>query len=334
MRKGLVIVSGTAYAKVRGLFDHAGKIAEEATPGMPIEIIGWRDEIPFAGDQLLEVETERKAHSVLRFRQAQKQMEKAVSDLDAIRAKEEAHSAQYRTQRETRIATGYWRPRLSTRPKEATPDDPTPRVSLILKGDVHGSVEAILDVLDTYHSSDKCRLDVVHYGVGDVTESDVELAKSFKAIIYAFTVNPPKIPVKGVTVREFNVIYRLVDDLKAEINGKLPDVEVDEILGEANVLQIFMITEGRKELPVLGCRCVKGLLKKGEKTRLMRQGELIYDGHLESMRHLKNEVETIKKDVECGLKLNDPAIVAQPGDTIVCYTKKMQTQTTDWDPGF
>lgn len=333
LRKGSIIVSGIAHAKVRGLFDHTGQPIEQATPGMPVEIIGWR-ELPFAGDEILEVETERKAHSVLGFRQAQKQLEKAVSDLDDIRAKQEEHASTYRTQRENRILTGYRRPRLATRPKESKSDDTTPRVNLVVKGDVHGSVEAILDVLDTYHGGDKCRLDVVHYGVGDVTDGDVELARTFKAFIYAFTVRPPTRPPKGVIVREFNVIYRLVEDLRAEINARLPEIEVDEIIGEANVLQIFMINEGRKEVPVFGCRCTKGLLKKSANVRLMRNGEVIYDGQFESIRHLKNEVETVKKDVECGLKMSDPSVVAEPGDTVVCYRKNMETQSTDWDPGF
>lgn len=279
LRRGSILVSGQAWAKVRGLFDHTGSPLESASPGTPVEILGWR-ELPFAGDQILEVETEKKAHSVIRYRQSQCQTEKAITDLDAIRIKEEKHNEEYRAQREARRLSGRFRLRTGTRPKESTPDDPTPRVNVILKGDVHGSVEAILDVLDTYNSHDKCRLDIIHYGVGDISEGDLELAKAFNSIIYTFSIKAPPILPKGVVVREANIIYRLVDDLKAEINAKLPPVEVEEQLGEANVLQIFSITEGKKEVTVLGCRCVNGLLKKNARFKLIRQTEVLYDGKL------------------------------------------------------
>lgn len=100
------------------------------------------------------------------------------------------------------------------------------------------------------------------------------------------------------------------------------------------MLQIFQVTEGRKEVTVLGCRCSKGMLKKSFKYRLKRNDEVLYDGQLDSMRHLKSEVDTIKKDLECGLRLQDFEVEAKPGDTIVCYTTNKKPQETTWDPGF
>lgn len=335
LRRGAVLVSGQAWAKVRGLFDHTGRPLDAAPPGTPVEILGWR-ELPAAGDTILEVDSERKAHSVIAFRAAQSLADRATGDLDAIRAKEEQHNAAYRAQREARRQAGGRRLRLATRPKESAADDGTPRVNVILKADVHGSAEAILDVLDTYQAHDRCRLNVVHYGVGDVSDGDLELGRLFDAVVYAFAVDTAAalaVP-KGVRVRQFDIIYRLVDDLRAEINAKLPSIEVEDVLGEANVLQIFEITEGKREVTVLGCRCVKGVLKKASRYKLVRQGEVIHDGQLESMRHLKNEVDTIRSGVECGLRLNDQEVVAQNGDTLVCYTTKMMEQKTDWDPGF
>lgn len=164
------------------------------------------------------------------------------------------------------------------RPKETGPVDQRPRVNVIIKGDVHGSVEAILDVLETYDGNDLCRLDIVHYGVGDVSETDVELASTFDAIIYAFSVKGPGKDVKNVKVRELNIIYRLVDDLKKEISDKLPPLEVEEVLGEANILQMFSITEGKREVTVLGCRCSKGILKKNNKFKILRKGEVVHVG--------------------------------------------------------
>lgn len=100
------------------------------------------------------------------------------------------------------------------------------------------------------------------------------------------------------------------------------------------MLQIFDVTEGKKEVTVLGCRCVKGVLKKSLKFKLMRNSEVLYDGQLDSMRHLKSEVDTIKKDLECGLRLQDFQVEAKPGDVVVCYTTNKKLQETDWDPGF
>ncbi|KAH8284145.1 hypothetical protein KR054_011235 [Drosophila jambulina] len=334
LRKGSVLLSGLSHAKVRGLFDHNGQPLAEAPPGTPVEILGWR-ELPLAGDLILEVETEKKAHAVLKFREHEAQREKIESSSDDIRRKEEEHQAKYRAEREARRLAGRFRVRGGQRVKQLDENDGKPRVSVIIKGDVHGSVEAILDVLETYSSNDSCRLDIVHYGVGNVTEGDLELAKAFDAIIYAFAVEVPQPKAaKDVNVRSYNIIYRLIDDLKEQLSSKLPPVEVEEVIGEANVLQSFLINEGRKEVPVAGCRCTKGLLKKAQKFRLLRDGETVYDGPLESMRHLKNEVDTIKKDVECGLRFRDTKVLPQPGDILQCYTTHMEAQQTDWDPGF
>lgn len=328
-----MLVAGTAWAKVRGLFDHSGQMIECATPGTPVEILGWR-ELPFAGDGILEVDSEKKANSVIQHRHAKNLMEKAETDLQAIRTKEEKHAAEYQAQRDLRKQTGRFKLKLAQRPKEYEADDGIPRVNIILKGDVHGSVEAILDVIDTYDQSEICRLNVVHYGVGDVSEGDMELAKAFNAVIYAFSIKPPAVQPKGVVIKEFDIIYRLVDDIKSEINAKLPQVEVEEIVGEANVLQIFKVNEGRKQVTVIGSRCVKGVLKKSARFKLKRYDEVLSDCTLSSMRHLKNEVDSIKKDVECGVKLEDQEVEPAPGDVLVCYTTKMEEQTTEWDPGF
>lgn len=184
-----------------------------------------------------------------------------------------------------------------------------------------------------------CKLDIVHYGVGNISESDIEFATAFEAIIYGFNIEcHPKLEQmansKNVAIKMHNVIYKLIDDLKVEINSKLPQKEVDEVLGEANVLQQFIINDGRKKIPVAGCRCVKGILKKHGLYRLVRGTEIVHEGKLESMRHLKNEVDSIKKDVECGLQFGDKAVEFQEGDTIQCYQLVNVNQETDWDPGF
>lgn len=221
---------------------------------------------------------QKKAHSVLRWREHEAKQHKAEEAVDEIRKKEEEHLAKYRAERDARRLAGKFRMRYGPREKENIEHDDVPRVSIIIKGDVHGSVEALLDVFDTYTSNERCRLDVVHYGVGNVSEGDIELAKAFNAIVYGFSVPAPTNAPKDVTIRCYDVIYRLIDDLKKEISSKLPAMEVEEIVGEANVLQQFFINDGRKEVPVAGCRCVKGVLKKAHKFRLVRDDEVLYEG--------------------------------------------------------
>jgi translation initiation factor IF-2 len=233
LRRGAVLVSGTAWAKVRALFDHAGFPLESAEPGTPVEILGWRD-LPDSGDDIIEVESEKVAHSVIRWRTTQAQKEKAEGDLDSIKLKQMEHDEKYKAERDARRKLGKYKVRrIGPRPKEYIEDDSVPRINVIIKGDVHGSVEAILDVLETYHENNQVRLDIIHYGVGDVSEGDIELAKTFNAIIYAFSVKPPKGPLpKNIKINEVNIIYRLVENLKEEINARIPPVNVEEFVGE------------------------------------------------------------------------------------------------------
>ncbi|KAH8027590.1 hypothetical protein HPB51_007140 [Rhipicephalus microplus] len=310
LRKGAYLVAGLAWAKVRGMFDEWGKPVQSAPPGTPVQVIGWRS-LPSAGDVIIEVESEV-----------------------------QRHLEQYKAELEQRRAMGIRkkRKRLTNREKEYTVDD-TPCLPIVVKGDVDGSVEAVLDLLDTYHSHQKCRLDIIHYGVGPVSESDVELAQPFNGIVYAFHV-----PVLGaaasaaeegnVHIRSYNVIYHLVDDIKKELGKRLPLLDVDEVHGEAVVQQEFLVSEGRKKIPVAGCKCTKGTLRKNALYKLVRNSEVIHSGPLVSMRHLKNEVESIKKDVECGLMFQDANVRFQHGDVLVCYSIKQVPQETDWDPGF
>uniref|UniRef100_A0A131YWF1 Translation initiation factor IF-2, mitochondrial n=1 Tax=Rhipicephalus appendiculatus TaxID=34631 RepID=A0A131YWF1_RHIAP len=339
LRKGAYLVAGLAWAKVRGMFDEWGKPVQSAPPGTPVQVIGWRS-LPPAGDVIIEVESEKRAQQVAHWRESQMQAEKDVEEYKAIQQKVQQHLEQYKAELEQRRAMGIRkkRKRLTNREKEYTVDD-TPCLPIVVKGDVDGSVEAVLDLLDTYHSHQKCRLDIIHYGVGPVSESDVELAQPFNGVVYAFHV-----PVLGaaasaaeegnVDIRSYNVIYHLVDDIKKELGKRLPLLDVDEVHGEAVVQQEFLVNEGRKKIPVAGCKCTKGTLRKNALYKVVRNSEVIHSGPLVSMRHLKNEVESIKKDVECGLMFQDPNVRFQHGDILVCYSIKQVPQETDWDPGF
>ncbi|XP_064484222.1 translation initiation factor IF-2, mitochondrial-like [Ornithodoros turicata] len=339
LRKGSYIVAGEAWAKVRAMFDEWGKPIQSAPPGTPAQVIGWRS-LPSAGDDIIEVESEKRAREVVELRETRRQEQKEEADSVAIQKKLEDHLAKYRAELQDRRSRGIRRKRRRTtnREKEYQVDD-SPHLSIVIKGDVDGSVEAVLDILDTYHSHQNCRLDLIHYGVGPVTESDVELAQPFDGIIYAFHVPVLDNAVQlarenSIAIRDFRVIYHLIDDIKEELGRRLPHVPKEEVIGEAVVIQEFVVNDGRKKLPVAGCRCIKGILKKDALFKVVRDETTLHSGPLSSMRHLKNEVESIRKDVECGLMLADPNIRFQQGDSLICYSVHQVPQETDWDPGF
>ncbi|RLU22905.1 hypothetical protein DMN91_005183 [Ooceraea biroi] len=336
LRKGSFLVSGLAWAKVRAMFDHSGNPVTEAKLSEAVQIIGWKD-LPTAGDQILEVENEKKVRMVMRYRESVKAQKLAMEHKIAADQKHEEYLKEYKEHLAKRRLLGRYT-KLPTTHKELS--DTTPKFNVIIKGDVAGSVEAILDVFNTYGSDDKCTLSVVHYDVGPVTETDLELAEAFGAIIYHFNVGISKAlqqeaTKKEISIRPHNVIYKLIDDVKEEINKKLPAVDAEEVLGEANVKQEFEIKENKKKVKVAGCRCTKGVLKKNAMYRLIRGQDIVYTGKLISMRHLKSEVETIKTDFECGLRFDDDSTLSfKPGDVLICYEVYQKPQETDWDPGF
>ncbi|CAH1983017.1 unnamed protein product [Acanthoscelides obtectus] len=339
LKKGNILVAGTAMAKVRALKDAVSNPLSEVPPGYPAEIEGWR-ELPQAGDQVLQVESEKLAREIIKFREDQKQKEKSEIELKAIEEKIQQHERQYKEKLQLKRRLGRFRmkPEGPRKPEIQTDTDGPPSLPVIVKADVDGSLEAILDVLDTYDSS-ICKLDLVHYGVGPVTENDLEMAEMFQGVIYAFNVDvltqiKQDAEQMEVPIKQHNVIYKLIDDVKEEINARLPPKEVEEELGEATVLQQFEITQGKKKIPIAGCKCERGFLKRTALFRVIRKGEVIYEGHLTSMRHLKSEVDVIKADTECGLQIEDKNLSFEKGDRIICIEKKVVPQKTDWDPGF
>ncbi|BES96884.1 Translation initiation factor if-2 [Nesidiocoris tenuis] len=333
LKRGAILVAGTAACRVRAMFNDLGAPVQEATPSTPVQVLGWKD-LPSAGDIVLQVTNDREAARIVAGREKALQEKKAIDDLVVIERKSSEHYAKYREQLEAKRKLGKVRVKnKGLRPKEIQESDEGPRLNIIVKGDVDGSVEAILDVLETYNNP-KCRLDLVHYGVGPITQNDLVLAESFQAIVYAFNTKSLVKPPENIVVKDFNVIYHLVDDIKGELDKRLPPVDTEEVVGEASVLQEFLINEGRHKVPVAGCRCVKGSLKKSCKFRLVRQGETIFDGQVTSLRHVKDEVDTIKNDVECGIRMADASVRFVQGDTIVCYKINKIPDKIDWDPGF
>ncbi|XP_043911106.1 translation initiation factor IF-2, mitochondrial [Protopterus annectens] len=346
LKKGCVLVAGKCWAKVRLLFDENGKIMDAAGPSLPVEIVGWKD-LPSAGDEILEVESEQRAREIVEWRNYAEEQRKMEKDLEVIEAKQREHKDAYNKVRES-MGSLTWRQRKAAlyksnkklgvmRPKEKTESDRL-ILPIIIKGDVDGSVEAILSVLDSYDADDECELDVIHFGVGDISENDINLAETFSGVIYGFNVNVSKgiqqmATKKNIPVKIHHVIYRLIDELKEELSSKLPPTMEDSTIGEASVLAVFEVTVGKKKIPVAGCRVQKGQLDKKLKFRLVRNGNIIWNGSVIALKHHKDDVQTVKAGMECGLSI-DKDISIESGDEIVCYEEKELPQTISWDPGF
>ncbi|KAH9509360.1 Translation initiation factor IF-2, mitochondrial [Bulinus truncatus] len=339
LKRGDYLIAGTAWGKVRAMFDELGNPLQSAPPSTPVEILGFRD-IPSAGEELLQIKTESELKSVLAWRLEQQKIQKQNEAYSMIAEKREEHYKDYKAALIERRERGVHKEkRKGPRTKEIDPDSEELHYAVVIKGDVDGSVEAILDTLDTYRSK-KCHLDIIHYGVGAVTESDVEMAATFNGDLFAFNVTvPEKVATlakhQKVLIKRHNIIYRLFEDLIDSINKKLPKLEEHVVLGEAQVQQMFQVTLPNKtKLNVAGCRCFNGAITKKVGVKVIRDNEIVYTGNIVSLKHFKEEVETIKKEQECGIAVGDPNFTFQPHDTIVSYEVKLVDQEIDWEPGF
>ncbi|KAK9309392.1 hypothetical protein QLX08_000883 [Tetragonisca angustula] len=343
LKKGCLLVSGLASAKVRSIFNDSGHPILEAKPADAVQITGWK-ELPNVGEGILEVENNKVLQDVLKFREKKRDEILAKEHKAAADERLQEHLIEYRKLLEVKRTFGReklkkLKLKLQEEKRKSKIVDSISKINIIIKGDVAGSVEALLDIFDTYKYDTICRLNIVHYGIGPVTNSDIELADTFEAIIYGFNVNAIKTikemaDAKGVSLRFYNVVYKLIDNIKEEIHNILPEVDIEEIIGEAKVLQKFEINEKNKKVSVAGCRCVKGVLLKSEMYRVVRGNETIFTGKLVSMRHLRNEMSSIETNLECGLRFEDPKVPLQSGDTIICFKLNREKQKLDWDPGF
>uniref|UniRef100_A0A2R9BX93 Tr-type G domain-containing protein n=1 Tax=Pan paniscus TaxID=9597 RepID=A0A2R9BX93_PANPA len=322
LRKGSVLVAGKCWAKVRLMFDENGKTIDEAYPSMPVGITGWRD-LPSAGEEILEVESEPRAREVVDWRKYEQEQEKGQEDLKIIEEKRKEHKEAHQKARE-KYGHLLWKKRsilrflerkeqIPLKPKEKRERDSNV-LSVIIKGDVDGSVEAILNIIDTYDASHECELELVHFGVGDISANDVNLAETFDGVIYGFNVNAGNViqqsaAKKGVKIKLHKIIYRLVEDLQEELSSRLPCAVEEHPVGEASILATFSVTEGKKKVPVAGCS-------------------------LTSLKHHKDDISIVKTGMDCGLSLDEDNMEFQVGDRIVCYEEKQIQAKTSWDPGF
>jgi translation initiation factor IF-2 len=291
LRLGDILVAGTAWGRVRALIDDRGENVTEARPSVPVEVLGF-DSAPEAGDTFAVVETEARARELTDYR-----ARKRRSTLGSV-------------------GTARTLEQMMQQLKEAGKKE----FPLLVKGDVQGSVEAICGALKKLGTSE-VEARIVHAGVGGITESDVALADASRAVIVGFNVRAnaqakSAAEQAGVEIRYYNVIYDLVDDVKAAMSGLLAPTVREVFLGTAEILEVFNISKVGK---VAGCRVLNGKVERGARVRLIRDNVVIHEGTLSTLKRFKDEVKEVPAGQECGMAFANYQDLRQ-GDTIECFT--------------
>ena len=290
MKRGDAVLVGSVFGRVRAMLDETGKTINEAGPSIPVEIQGL-SEVPVAGEELMVLADEKRAREIAQFRQGKYRGVKL--------AKQQAAKLENMFEQMAEGEVGV--------------------LSLIVKSDVQGSAEAIAQSLQKL-STNEVKVNLIHGGVGAITESDVNLALASKAIIIGFNTRADAAARKlaeasGVDIRYYSIIYAMVDEIKAALSGMLAPEKRESVMGTVEVRQVFTVS---KVGTIAGCMVLDGVIKRGAKVRVMRGDELIHDGELDSLKRFKDDVKEVKANFECGLSVknfNDLAV----GDKLEAY---------------
>jgi translation initiation factor IF-2 len=295
---GDAVVAGAHWGRVRAMSDFTGERTKAASPGQPVEVLGF-DGVPEAGEHVRVVESERRARQLATER-AQRLKTEALARRSGTKISLEDVLA---LSREGRV-------------KE---------LNLVVKADVSGSLEAVEDEIARLPQSE-VSVNVIHRGVGGINESDVMLASASEGIILGFNVRPSAdaraaAEREGVEIRTYAVIYRAIEDLKAAMEGMLEPEEVETTLGEAQVLQIF---KASRVGSIAGCQVAEGRVTRGARARLVRDGTVVYTGEVASLRRFKDDVREVVEGQECGIVLKDFQDVKE-GDVLEFFeTRKVE----------
>ena len=300
MRVGDAVVAGDASGKVRALQDYHGNRVREAGPGDPVEILGF-DRPPPAGEFCRVVEHERQA--------------KHLANLRAERLRREQLA-----QRPRRLVS------LENLFDEMQAGE-VQELSLVLKGDVQGSVEALMGELGKIQHPE-VRVNVIHTGVGGITENDINLASASNALVVGFNVRPSAearqlAEREGVDIRTYRVIYQLTDDIEQALVGMLSPVETEETLGEAEVRALFKVS---RLGTIAGCMVTTGVVRRGAKIRVVRDGTVVQDSSIAQLRRFKDDVREVSEGFECGILLDGFNDVKE-GDVLEAYETRAVERT-------
>ena len=291
LKTGDPIIAGQEFGRVRAMFDETGKSVQEAKPSMPVLVLGLSG-APNAGDELLAVESERKAREVALHRQGKSR--------DVKLAKQAAAVGDVFSQM-TEAKAGV--------------------IGVLIKADVQGSAEALRDALGKL-STDEVQVKVVASGVGGITASDVQLAAASNAMVLGFNTRADSgareaVKETGIEIRYFSIIYEAIDDIKQRMSGLLAPEIKEQIVGTAQVRDVF---RSSKFGVVAGCLVIEGAVKRNNPIRVLRDNVVIFEGALESLRRFKDDVGEVRAGTECGIGVKNYQDV-RVGDQIECYSR-------------
>ena len=277
LKVGDLVLAGTSYGRIKKMIDDKHKVQKEAIPSMAVEILGF-DSVPTAGDQFNVLEEEKQVREIVAYRERKaleaKVAKRSVKSLDSMLKTVGGKSAKL--------------------------------LPVIIKADVNGSIEAIIGTLTKLNTSE-VELDIVHSGTGAINESDITLASVSDALVIGFNVRANANAVemakaKDVDIRYYSIIYNIVDDIKNILSGMLEPIKKEEILGHAEIRQVFKITGVGK---VAGCFVLDGEISRNNKVRLIRDGVVIYSGELKALKRFKDDVKEVKAGYECGMSIDN-----------------------------
>jgi translation initiation factor IF-2 len=277
LKRGDVVLAGAVFGRVRAMLDEAGHPIQEAGPSIPVEIQGLSD-VPLAGEEMTVLGDERKAREIALFRQGKF--------------------------REVKLA------KQQTLKLEGVYDQMTvgqaKALSLIIKADVQGSYEALSQSLEKL-STAEVKVNIVHAGVGAITESDVNLALASNAVIIGFNTRADAtarklVAAHGIDLRYYNIIYEAVDEVKSALSGMLTPEKKESIVGLVEIRQVFKIS---KVGTVAGCYVLEGLVRRGSLIRVLRDNVVVHSGELDSLKRFKDDVREVKAGFECGLSVKN-----------------------------
>ncbi len=297
IRKGDIVIAGTASGRVKSIFDDKGKVIDEAGPSQPVEVLGF-DEAPVAGETFTRTETDKEARDIVIYRKKFQLVEKQK-------------------------AAG--KNTLENMFKNAGAG--VKELTIIVKGDVHGSVEAINGALEKIES-EEVKVRVIHSGAGAISESDVQLANATNSIILGFNVRA-EVNAKAlaeqekIDIRYFNIIYNLIDDVRLIVGGMLSPIIREVFLGNATIQQIFKMSKFGK---VAGCKVTSGIIKRGSGVRLIRDNVVIHEGKLKTLKRFKDEVPEVREGFECGMAFENYEDIKE-GDTLEAFETVEEKQT-------
>jgi translation initiation factor IF-2 len=274
LEMGDAVAAGKVYGKLRAMFDFRGRAVRKAGPSTPVRVMGLSD-VPEAGDTFRVYESEKEARQVVSERKAAEQQEVVSAPKATLESLFDAFKA-----------------------------GETKELRLVVKADVQGSLEPIVNSLKDI-KSEEIKINVLHAGTGEISESDIMLATASKAIVVGFNVSADTgarhlAETEGVSIRLYEIIYRLIEDVEKALKGMLEPEFKPVVIGQAQVLAIFRIT---KVGNVAGCKVIKGEIRRNGKVRVIRDSKVLFDGEIQALKHEKEDVKEVKLNYECGISL-------------------------------